>query len=84
MTTIETIPSPTSAELTASAFCSAPHPFKAGNACRRIAGHDGDHSAYTDSIAMPETWADFTLVEYDDDDADDAVDYVDDDAWVSV
>lgn len=50
-------------------FCSARHPFKAGNPCRRIVGHDGDHSAYVNSISTPETWP-----------ADDC--YVDDDVRV--
>jgi hypothetical protein len=48
-------------------FCLAPHPYKAGNPCRRIVGHDGDHSAYTGSIATPETWDASTPVDYGDD-----------------
>lgn len=45
-------------------FCSAPHPDYPSDTqapggpvwCRRQGGHDGPHSAYTFSIAVPEEW----------------------------
>jgi hypothetical protein len=56
-------------------FCSARHPYRDDSYCRRSAGHEGDHSAYTGSIATPETWPDTPADvdidwDYDDDDID--------------
>ena len=38
------------------AICLAPHPGDPGVKCRRLAGHDGEHSAFTYSIRTPTTW----------------------------
>ena len=37
-------------------FCGAKHPSRDDTSCRRGVDHDGDHNAYTYSIAVPETW----------------------------
>lgn len=37
-------------------FCSAPHPTRPDDWCRRLKGHDGPHGAYTFSIHEPERW----------------------------
>jgi hypothetical protein len=37
-------------------FCSSPHPTDRYTSCKRAAGHQGDHVAYTFRISEPETW----------------------------
>jgi len=39
------------------AVCLSQHPTDPKVKCRRLAGHDGDHSSYTNSIRTPETWS---------------------------
>ena len=55
-------------------FCGSKHPSRDDTSCRRGTGHDGDHSAYTYRIAVPETWPTVpVLVDLDDGDQDDDV-----------
>jgi hypothetical protein len=54
-------------------FCNSPHPT-GGTSCKRLAGHGGDHAAYTFRLSQPETWA----AEIDDADDEDDEDDEDD------
>jgi hypothetical protein len=47
-------------------FCNSPHPTDRYTSCKRISGHDGDHTAYTFRISTLETWA--STRDYDPDD----------------
>jgi hypothetical protein len=50
-----TQPQPDLLSVSADAFCNSRHPDKRAW-CRRLAGHDGSHSAFTLSVSRPESW----------------------------